>query len=113
MIWTEHSASQGRAVQCSTGLDWAGLGSVGMGSAGLGRNRRSEWGGHIFKGKMNIIKMITAIHLLRCHRASEASRQASSHCNRFGVKYKQIIYIPYIPYPAVTYAAFQHHGRLF
>ena len=82
MIWTEHSASragQGRAVQ-------------GWGSAGLGRNRRSEWGGHIFKGKMNIIKMITAIPLRRCHRASEASRQASSHCNRFGVKYKQILY---------------------
>ena len=87
MIWTEHSASQGRAVQCR-----AGLGSAGLGSAGLGRNRRSEWGGHIFKGKMNIIKMITAIHFRRCHRASEASRQASSHCNRFGVKYKQIIY---------------------
>ena len=30
--------------------------------AGQGCNRRSEWGGHIFKGKMNIIKMITAIH---------------------------------------------------
>ena len=40
-------------------LDWA---LCRPGRAGLGRNRRSEWGGHIFKGKMNIIKMITAIH---------------------------------------------------
>ena len=45
MIWTEHSA-----------------GRIGQGRTGLGRNRQSEWGGHIFKGKMNIIKMITAIH---------------------------------------------------
>ena len=38
-------------------LDWA---LCRPGQAGLGHNRRSEWGGHIFKGKMNIIKMITA-----------------------------------------------------
>ena len=70
-------------------LDWA---LCRPGQAGLGHNRRSEWGGHIFKGKMNIIKMITATDYGRPVRKSPSLHgRKSTPTPKFLVRPKHIL----------------------